>query len=97
MLLSTQSVRDPYQRMDSEEHGSEDSLRNVIVGNKKLRLALRTVIGVILFLALLGCVTASKITLVLLTNKLRHVTVNRTEEEVRFVISNHWCIEYNIV
>ena len=84
----SQSVTDHYQENYSVEIG-EYSLRSVIAGNKKLRLALRTVIGMILFLALLGCVTASKLTLILLTNKLRHVTVNRTKEEVRFLLNNY--------
>ena len=55
--------------------------------HKKLRLAVRGVIGGVLFLAVLACATFSKLTLVGLTNQLRELTVeltvNGTHLEVR--------------
>ena len=48
-------------------------------GNKKLRLFLRAVIGGVLFLVVLTCITFSKLTLITLTNELRHLTVDNTE------------------
>ena len=71
-----------YVRSGSEEYG-EESLGSTISGNKKLRLGLRLMIGFLLFLAVLGCVAGSKLTLVSLANKLRHATVNQTKQEVR--------------
>ena len=71
------------EKNGTEEFG-EESFVSAISRNKKLRLGLRLVIGFVLFLAVLGCVAGSKLTLVALANKLRHVTVNQTKQEVSY-------------
>ena len=71
------------EKSGTEEFG-EESFVSAISRNKKLRLGLRLVIGFVLLLAVLGCVAGSKLTLVALANKLRHVTVNQTKQEVSY-------------
>jgi hypothetical protein len=72
------------QAANGTEEFGEESFVSAISRNKKLRLGLRLVIGFVLFLAVLGCVAGSKLTLVALANKLRHVTVNQTKQEVSY-------------
>ena len=80
--LSSQTVRERLRRSESEENAEETFAAGLGSGNKKLRLAVRTVIGVLLFLVVLGCVVFSKLSLVALADRLRHVTVNRTKKQV---------------
>ncbi|CAI8032189.1 Chitin synthase chs-2, partial [Geodia barretti] len=77
--LGCQAVK---EKSGTEEFG-EESFASAISRNKKLRLGLRLVIGFVLLLAVLGCVAGSKLTLVALANKLRHVTVNQTKQELK--------------
>ena len=51
-------------------------------GRERLRLVVRAVLGALLFLAVLGCVTFSKLSLLALADKLRSMTVNSTKQEV---------------
>ena len=87
--LHYHSLRVRPQRRDSEEedgvNGAGSQQAAVGFSNKKLRLAVRTAIAVVLFLVVLGCVTFSKLSLVALADRLRNMTVSRTKEEVCFV------------
>lgn len=79
------SVRPTHNVADSDEEvdgPGEGGAQVVQGGNKKLRLAVRGVIGVALFLVVLACVTFSKVSLLRLTNELRHLTVNKSRHEV---------------
>ena len=64
----------------SENEGSDDENQQVSNGDShpKMRLVVRTAIGLLLFGVVLGCVTFSKLTLIHLTDKLRNLTMNVT-------------------
>lgn len=71
-----------YQRTDSE--GNEDDQDGTSQAShsggkkKKLRLAVRNVMGGLLFLLVLTCVTFSKLTVIELADNLRHLTLNES-------------------
>ena len=74
-----QSMRRTSNADNDEEDGGAQVLQG---GNKMLRLFVRGAIGVALFLVVLACLTFSKLSLLRITNELRHLTVNKTENEV---------------
>ena len=73
------AVGERQRNHESTEEHAEEPDRNV---NKQLRLVIRTVIGVVMFFLVLSCLAFSKLTLVALADKLKHVTVNQTKTEV---------------
>ena len=73
------AVGERQSNHESTEEHAEEPDRNV---NKQLRLVIWTVIGVVMFFLVLSCLAFSKLTLVALADKLKHVTVNQTTTEV---------------
>ena len=67
-----------------ESEGSDDENQQVANSHPKLRLVVRTAIGLLLFGVVLACVTFSKLTLIRLTDELRDLTkdANITSKEV---------------
>ena len=76
----------PYR----ENEDSDDENQQASRGNShpKLRLVVRTAIGLLLFGVVLACVTFSKLTLIHLTDELRNLTTNVTvtSKKVSFYI-----------
>ena len=76
------AVGERQSNHESTEEHAEEPDRNV---NKQLRLVIRSVIGVVLFFVVLSCLAFSKLTLVTLADKLRHVTVKKSQKEVNIM------------
>lgn len=83
-FLRSVRVPGPGGEGEGDEESGESGVQVLQDGAKKLRLLVRGVIGAALFLVVLALVTFSKLSLIRLANELRHLTVNKTPEEVSY-------------
>ena len=75
--------RHEFQQSESEDSDNGNlQATQANDSHPKLRLAVRTAIGLLLFSVVLACVTLSKLTLIRLTDELRILTTNDTSNAV---------------